>query len=338
MGAGGRADAGRDRGGVLLEVGQLAAEAHRHIWERFEEGAQQRLERVLRDELIGLEGLPVVARGDFGFGASDRRVRKMRDRRAGHGWRQENVHRRVARQAGIADFFGDAEAAVDFHRAGVAALHFGELDRGFVAFDQRAAHAALAEVERQRQADGAGADDQDIGFRHGICGDGLHGLAVRGNVRAALRAFCKPPVYRMLRLRGSLDGAGAFLPEPGERTGGQWNTVNSLTCRLLALSEGTRGMLGIFSRGRVLAACTAYDFRRDKRRHREPSCPNCACSDVRRSHRRNVFERYLLRAMGVAPYRCSECQGRFYARSRARELKKAAQQRQVIRAAYFCCW
>ena len=104
---------------------------------------------------------------------------------------------RVARQAGIADFFGNAQAAVDFHGAGVAALHFRELDCSFVALDQRAAHAALAEVERQRQADRPGADDQDIGFRQGICGDVLHCLAVRGRVRASY----KPPVYRMLRLR-----------------------------------------------------------------------------------------------------------------------------------------
>ena len=52
-----------------------------------------------------------------------------------------------ARQAGIADFFGDAQAAVDFHGPGIAALHFWELNGGFVALDQRATDAAAAQIQ-----------------------------------------------------------------------------------------------------------------------------------------------------------------------------------------------
>jgi hypothetical protein len=48
------------------------------------------------------------------------------------------------------------------------------------------------------------------------------------------------------------------------------------------------------------------------------SCPNCAGSDLRRSHRRNVLERYILRMIGLHPYRCTDCDERFYARSRGR--------------------
>ena len=63
-------------------------------------------------------------------------------------------------EAGRSDEFGDAQAAIDLHRAPVAALHLGQLAGRRVAFDQRAAHTTLAEVERQRQPNRPGADDQ----------------------------------------------------------------------------------------------------------------------------------------------------------------------------------
>ena len=42
------------------------------------------------------------------------------------------------------------------------------------------------------------------------------------------------------------------------------------------------------------------------------TCPYCGSSEVSRSHRRGVAERYLLRAIGVRPFRCVNCDARFY--------------------------
>jgi hypothetical protein len=41
-------------------------------------------------------------------------------------------------------------------------------------------------------------------------------------------------------------------------------------------------------------------------------CPRCGSSEVFRSHRHGTVERYLLRAIGVRPFRCVNCDGRFY--------------------------
>jgi hypothetical protein len=44
-------------------------------------------------------------------------------------------------------------------------------------------------------------------------------------------------------------------------------------------------------------------------------CPHCGGSEVFRSHRRGLRERYLLRAVGARPFRCVNCNARFYRRS-----------------------
>ena len=41
-------------------------------------------------------------------------------------------------------------------------------------------------------------------------------------------------------------------------------------------------------------------------------CPHCGSPEVFRSHRRGTVERYLLRAIGVRPFRCVNCNARFY--------------------------
>ena len=41
-------------------------------------------------------------------------------------------------------------------------------------------------------------------------------------------------------------------------------------------------------------------------------CPHCGSAEVFRSHRRGAMERYLLRAIGVRPFRCVNCDARFY--------------------------
>jgi hypothetical protein len=44
-------------------------------------------------------------------------------------------------------------------------------------------------------------------------------------------------------------------------------------------------------------------------------CPYCGGSEVFRSHRRGAMERYILRPIGVRPFRCVNCDARFYRRS-----------------------
>ena len=59
-------------------------------------------------------------------------------------------------------FSREAEPAVDFHGAGVAALHLGQELRRLFLLEEGAAHAALAEIDGERQADRAGADDENL--------------------------------------------------------------------------------------------------------------------------------------------------------------------------------
>jgi hypothetical protein len=42
------------------------------------------------------------------------------------------------------------------------------------------------------------------------------------------------------------------------------------------------------------------------------TCPCCPSRRVSRSHRRGIFERYLLSSVRIRPYRCDECDSRFY--------------------------
>jgi hypothetical protein len=45
-------------------------------------------------------------------------------------------------------------------------------------------------------------------------------------------------------------------------------------------------------------------------------CPNCKSVETSRSHRKDPLEKYLLGPIGVRPYRCMNCEVRFYAFSR----------------------
>jgi hypothetical protein len=42
-------------------------------------------------------------------------------------------------------------------------------------------------------------------------------------------------------------------------------------------------------------------------------CPHCRTTETSGSHRHGVVERYLLSIIGVLPYRCLDCDARFYA-------------------------
>ena len=41
-------------------------------------------------------------------------------------------------------------------------------------------------------------------------------------------------------------------------------------------------------------------------------CPHCRSVETSRSHRRGTIERYLLRVVGIRPFRCLNCDVRFY--------------------------
>jgi len=44
-------------------------------------------------------------------------------------------------------------------------------------------------------------------------------------------------------------------------------------------------------------------------------CPHCRSTETSRSRRHGSVERFLLRVIGVLPYRCLDCDARFYALS-----------------------
>src|SRR5436190_8169681 len=174
------ADPRRHAGRVLLKRQELAAVAHRHARQGLRHGLEQGLQGVLGNELIRLERHRAVGAGvDLALGFGHRRIRQAQQRRLVHRQDHVDIHRRVAVQPGRADLAGETHAPEDFHRAGVAALHLGEELRRFLALDQRAAHAFLAEVDGERQSDRPGADDQDLGIRS-------HAVIIYAVNRAAL--------------------------------------------------------------------------------------------------------------------------------------------------------
>jgi len=44
------------------------------------------------------------------------------------------------------------------------------------------------------------------------------------------------------------------------------------------------------------------------------ACPQCGSADYRRSKRRGILERFALSLVKLLPYRCDECNARFYNR------------------------
>jgi hypothetical protein len=46
------------------------------------------------------------------------------------------------------------------------------------------------------------------------------------------------------------------------------------------------------------------------------NCPHCRRIETSRSHRRGTVERYVLTIIGVRPFRCLNCDARFYAFAR----------------------
>ncbi len=88
----------RDAVRILAERQQFMAEAHRNARQRLRHRFQERLERVLRDQLIGLERQrAVVGRRDLRLERRHRRIFLMQERRVDHvREHDEHVHRDVA--------------------------------------------------------------------------------------------------------------------------------------------------------------------------------------------------------------------------------------------------
>lgn len=51
------------------------------------------------------------------------------------------------------------------------------------------------------------------------------------------------------------------------------------------------------------------------------ACPRCPTATTRLSHRKPM--EFLLSAIGVRPFRCNECDRRFYRRQSARQKQEA---------------
>ena len=95
-----RLDLRGDAGRVLLERQELAAEAHIDRRDRLGDRFQQRLERVLRDQLIGLERhRAVIGRAHILLRLFDRRIVQMQQRRLIERQHDIDVHRHVGPQA-----------------------------------------------------------------------------------------------------------------------------------------------------------------------------------------------------------------------------------------------
>jgi hypothetical protein len=86
----------------------------------------------------------------------------MHQRRLDERQHDEDVHGTVGGKPGSANLFRNPHAPVDFHGAGIAALHLGKELRRLLLLDDRAAHPAAAEIDGERQACGSRADDENL--------------------------------------------------------------------------------------------------------------------------------------------------------------------------------
>ncbi len=149
------------------KVEKFGAVANRDARERLGDRFEERLQRVLRNELIGLERHLVVGRSrDQPLGFGDRRVRMVHQRRIDDRRDDKDVHRAVRRQPHRANAVGKTHATVDLHRARVAPLHLRQKLRRVLLLDERAAHPAHAEIDGERQPRRAPADNENIGINH----------------------------------------------------------------------------------------------------------------------------------------------------------------------------
>ena len=158
-----RSHRGRDAASILLVRDIFGRPAQRDRRQGLGLALEQRLQRVLRDQLIGLErGAAVGGGADRRLGLGDGRVGVARQRRLREIEHDINVHRHVAAQAGSADLLGEPHAPVHLHGAGVDALHLRQERRRVLLLHQDRANAALAEIDGERQADRPCANNENL--------------------------------------------------------------------------------------------------------------------------------------------------------------------------------
>ncbi len=167
-----------DAAAVLLEAVEPPAEAQVDIGVGLRRRQQDRLQVHLRDALHRFQRQATVAAGaDLRPGAGDRLVDQVAvrhhgiERPAGRG-RERGVLVGVLGITGGADSFRQAELAEDFHGAAVDHVELGMLRRLLAIVDQDRAQALPAERQRQGQADGAAADDEDGCMDHAAAARG----------------------------------------------------------------------------------------------------------------------------------------------------------------------
>jgi len=52
----------------------------------------------------------------------------------------------------------------------------------------------------------------------------------------------------------------------------------------------------------------------DEIRTSKRACPWCGCTEIHKSRRRGLIDRGFCRILRISPYRCEECDRRFYGR------------------------
>ena len=144
--------------------------------------SQDRLEAVLRDDLIGFQRQRAVgARVDQSAQVLDGRVLEQCQWRVAQIRDDGDIHRTVRPLPARPDRVRHAEPTVDLHRACVAAFHLGPRSRRKLALDERGADPMARQLERQGQAHRSRADDTDFEL-------GVHVSSVR------MRHGCGVPV------------------------------------------------------------------------------------------------------------------------------------------------
>ena len=98
------------------------------------------------------------------------RIFVAREKMTGEARAEHDVELVVVGKSGVDDAVLDAPAAAELHRSRRHHRAARQIDAAVALLDQQAFDAAPAEIERERQADRAAADDEDRGFhppRHG---------------------------------------------------------------------------------------------------------------------------------------------------------------------------
>src|SRR5438105_290040 len=145
---------GRDAGGVFGKARELGEVAPRHVREAGRKARQHRIEKILRAAFALLWALRrrlLLTRRGERLPAEFVAVDEARDPGV--------VLRVIAVVAGFLHGTHDAPAPAELHGADMDDVHLRLGDTAVGLLDQRAGHAAPAEVAREREPDRAGADN-----------------------------------------------------------------------------------------------------------------------------------------------------------------------------------